>query len=235
MIPYGITARAKAVYDELSQPNVSAQRVKELSAVLDQLDIESRNYSKALSYAGSADPNRTTCSTRTPAAARPAPPLQELFGISGTPTRDVGSDTPLDALSKAFVDLRTGSAFAEPDLVIVHPSTLGALCRPKDLQNRYLLDVYLGPAALDQRAEEESIWGVRTCQSTMCPAGSAVVMSIQSGAAVGWIRMSLTVEFNSWGDTEWKTNTYSWRAEERISLSVPRPAAINIVTGLPTS
>jgi len=72
-------------------------------------------------------------------------------------------------------------------------------------------------------------------QTTQCPDGTAIVMSIASGAAVGWLRMGLTVEFNPWGDTEWATNTYSWRAEERISLSVPRPAAINIVSGLPTS
>ena len=31
------------------------------------------------------------------------------------------------------------------------------------------------------------------------------------------------------------TMPHSWRAEERISLSVPRPGAINIVTGLPAS
>jgi hypothetical protein len=60
-------------------------------------------------------------------------------------------------------------------------------------------------------------------------------MSIQAGAVVGWVRMGLRVEFNPWGDTEWTTNTYSWRAEERISLSVPPPAAISIVTGLPSS
>jgi hypothetical protein len=30
-------------------------------------------------------------------------------------------------------------------------------------------------------------------------------------------------------------NEYRWIAEERIAFSCPRPAAINLVTGLPTS
>ena len=94
-----------------------------------------------------------------------------LLAISGTLTRTVATDSPLDALSKAFVDLRTGSAFAEPDLIIVHPATLGALRRTKDLQNRYLLDIARGPAGLDQTAESENIWGVLVQQSTQCPAG----------------------------------------------------------------
>jgi HK97 family phage major capsid protein len=163
-----------------------------------------------------------------------------LLAVSGTLTRAIGTDSSLDCLSKAFVDLRTGSAFAEPDLIVTSPETLGALRRQKDLQNRYLLDVVRGPAGLDQRAEEENLWGVRTCQSTQCPPGTGIVMSIQAGAAVGWIRMGLTVEFNPYGGTVggtelWSGNLYSWRADERISLSVPRPAAINVVTGLPVA
>jgi hypothetical protein len=77
--------------------------------------------------------------------------------------------------------------------------------------------------------------------STQVPDGTAIVMSIQGGAAVGWIRMGLELMYNPYGGTTdagvdlWRTNQYSWRAEERISLSVPRPAAICVVTNLPTS
>ena len=163
-----------------------------------------------------------------------------LLATSGILTREVGSDTPLDALNKAFVDLRTGTVFCEPDLVIVHPETLGALRREKDSMGRYILAADRGPGEIDQSGEEERIWGVRTVQTTQMPAGQALVMSIQQGAAVGWIRMGMMVEFNPYGGTVdgtelWSTNTYSWRADTRISLSVPRPAANNLVTGLPTS
>jgi Phage capsid family len=163
-----------------------------------------------------------------------------LLGVTGTLARAMATDSPLDAISKAFVDLRTGSAYAEPDLIVTHPQTLGALRRQKDSQGKYLLDVVRGAGGIDQTSEVENIWGVEVRQTTQCPAGTAIVMSIAAGAAVGWVRVGLTVEFNPYsatiGGTDlWTTNQYSWRAEERISLSAPRPAAICVVTGLPTA
>jgi HK97 family phage major capsid protein len=169
-----------------------------------------------------------------------APEFNGLLATSGTLAQDATRDTALDAISKAYVKIRTGSAFSEPDLVLTSPATAGALLRQKDLQNRYLLDVYRGPGALNQQAELD-IWGVPLRTSTMVPDGTAIVMSIQGGAAVGWIRMGLEVMYNPYGGTTdagadlWRTNQYSWRAEERISLSVPRPSAICIVSNLPTS
>jgi hypothetical protein len=53
--------------------------------------------------------------------------------------------------------------------------------------------------------------------------------------------MGLELMYNPYGGTTdagvdlWRTNQYSWRAEERISLSVPRPAAICVVTNLSTT
>jgi hypothetical protein len=58
---------------------------------------------------------------------------------------------------------------------------------------------------------------------------------VAAGGGIFWQRLGLLLQFNPWGDTEWTTNQFSWRAEERIAFSVPRPAAVNIVTGLPTS
>jgi hypothetical protein len=53
--------------------------------------------------------------------------------------------------------------------------------------------------------------------------------------------MGLEIMYSPYGGTTdagvdlWRTNQYSWRAEERISLSVPRPASICVVTNLPVS
>jgi hypothetical protein len=85
------------------------------------------------------------------------------------------------------------------------------------------------------------VFGVPVHTSTQCPDGTAIVLSISGGAAVGWIRMGLELQYNPYGGTTdagadlWRTNQYSWRAEERISLSVPRPAAICVVTNLPVT
>ena len=77
--------------------------------------------------------------------------------------------------------------------------------------------------------------GCRTVQTTQIADGTAIVMSISAAAAVGWQHMGLVVEFdNGWSGTNFETNTYTWRAEERISLNVPRPAAISVFTGLPS-
>lgn len=181
-----------------------------------------------------------------------------LLAQSGTLTRAVGTDTPLDAIQKAFVDLRTGPAFCDPDLLVMHPTTWGALRRTKDSQSRYLLDLLAGPAGLTwdgsrtadavaatqqpgntlpqgQHGASGGLWGIPICETTQCPAGTALAMGVKAGAAVGWVRMGMLLQWNPFGTEEWTKNFSTWRAEERISLSIPRPSAINIITGLPTS
>jgi hypothetical protein len=59
-----------------------------------------------------------------------------------------------------------------------------------------------GPAELDQTGGSANIWGVWTIQSTQMPAGQALVMSVQLGAALDWIRMGMTVQWNPYGDDE---------------------------------
>ena len=163
-----------------------------------------------------------------------------LLATSGTLSQDATGLTFADALSLAYVKIRTGSAYSEPDLVITSPATAAAALRSKSTTGAYIFDVVRGPGALNQQNEFD-VFGVRTVTSTQCPDGTAIVMSPQGGAAVGWIRMGLELMYNPYGGTTdagadlWRTNQYSWRAEERISLSVPRPSAICIVTNLPTS
>lgn len=163
-----------------------------------------------------------------------------LLAVSGTQAQDATGLTFADALSLAYVKLRTGSAFCEPDLVITSPATAAAALRSKSTTGAYIFDVVRGPSGLNQQNEFD-VFGVRTVTSSQCPDGTAIVMSINGGAAVGWIRMGLEIMYNPYGGTTdagddlWRTNQYSWRAEERISLSVPRPAAICIVDNLPTT
>jgi HK97 family phage major capsid protein len=161
-----------------------------------------------------------------------------LLATSGTLSQDATGLTFPDALSLAYVKIRTGSSFAEPDLVVTSPATAAAALRTKDLQNRYLFEIMRGPGALNQQNRFD-VFGVPVETSTQVPDGTAIVMSIAGGAAVGWIRMGLEIMYNPYGGTTdagtdlWRTNQYSWRAEERISLSVPRPASICVVSNLP--
>lgn len=178
------------------------------------------------------------------------------LNTSGTLTRAVGSDTPLDAVSKAFVDLRIQGGFAEADLVVLHPQTWNALRREKDSMGRYLLapdgpsnftsdgspaarlNTQEAPMAVIPQGRygpNSSIWGVPVVETTMCPAGTGIVASIRAGGGVAWTRWAMMLQVNPWGDTEWTQNQVSYRCEERISLTVPRSQALNILTGLPIS
>jgi Phage capsid family len=154
-----------------------------------------------------------------------------INNVSGVLTQAIGSDTALDCLSKSFVALRND--FFEPDLVFMHPSTLGAIRRTKDLESRYLLQLMEGPRSINQTSETETLWGVQVVQTTQQAAGTAAVLSVQSGAAVVYVREALTTFFDPYSQAA--SNIYQFIAETRLVLATPRPAAICLVSGLPTS
>jgi hypothetical protein len=140
-------------------------------------------------------------------------------------------------------------------LVWLNPSTLGALRRAKDAEGRYLLDLLSGPLNLTaygqpgtgpagepnkysvipqgSSASSGNLWGAQIFTSTQVTAGTAVVMSVKAGAGIFWQRLGLLIMFDPY--TLLSSNEYRWVAEERIAFACPRPAAINIVTGLPTA
>lgn len=181
-----------------------------------------------------------------------------LLNTSGTLTRAVGTDTPLDALSKAFADLRAGASFAEPDMVAAHPTTINALRRQKSANGEYLLDLIAGPSKLTAFGDPGStpstdinryglvqqgksgysgtLWGASLVATTQIPAGTAIVASIANGGGVFWTRSGLILEFDlGLSGSNFTNNLYSYRVEQRCAVSVPRATALNIVTGLPQS
>jgi hypothetical protein len=151
--------------------------------------------------------------------------------VSGALTQAIGSDTALDCLNKAFVALRND--YFVPDVCFIHPSTMGALRRVKDANNRYQLELLSGPGGIDQTAEQQTLWGLQVVQTTQQAAGTAAVLSIQSGAAVLYIREALTSFYDPYSQAA--SNIYQFIAETRIALATPRPSAICLVSGLPTS
>jgi hypothetical protein len=179
-----------------------------------------------------------------------------VLNVSGTLTRAMGADSPLDCLAKAFADVRVGSAFADPDLVLMHPNTLSALRRAKDAEGRYLLELISGPSNLTAYGQpftagparepnpysvipqsvpgsNGNLWGATIFATTHVAAGKAVVMSVKAGAGIWWQRLGMLIMFDPY--TLLSTNEYRWICEERVAFNSPRPTAINIVTGLPTS
>jgi hypothetical protein len=77
------------------------------------------------------------------------------------------------------------------------------------------------------------LFGVPVVQSTQIAAGVGLMLSVRGGAAVYWSRLNLLIIFDPY--TGLSQNTYRWVAESRISLSCPRPGAINIISNLPVA
>jgi HK97 family phage major capsid protein len=162
------------------------------------------------------------------------PNLLGILNVSGTLTRSQGGDTPLDCIRKAMNDLRTGSAFADANLMITHPNTWADLQLQKSTTGTYLLSPN-DPNAIGNLNEA---FGVRVVTNTHCAAGTAIVLDSRQ-AIYAWTRHGLTLDTNSTGTDPngvnlWTQNAVSFRAEGRWGLGYPRPTAINIVTGLPT-
>jgi HK97 family phage major capsid protein len=148
-----------------------------------------------------------------------------ILNTSGILTRALGTDTALDALEQASVDLRSGSSFVEPELIILNPATFSKIRRSKDNQNRYLLNP-------DPSAEEaRNIFGIPVLTTTTLAAGTAVVANFTEAAQV-FIRQGITVEMSNSADSDFTHNQTAIRCEERLALGVARPSAIVKVTGL---
>jgi HK97 family phage major capsid protein len=154
-----------------------------------------------------------------------------INNVSGTLTQALGSDTPLDAINKAMVALRND--FFVPDTLVIHPTTLGAIRRAKDTQNRYLISLMEGPRGIDQTSDTEQLWGMNVVQTTQQTAGTAAMLSVQSGATVIYLRESLSIFFDQYSLAA--SNQYQYIGELRLALATPRPSAICLLSGLPTS
>jgi hypothetical protein len=156
-----------------------------------------------------------------------------LLNTSGTLTRAIGSDTPIDCVRKAINDIRIGSSFAQASLALMHPTTWADLTLQKATTGQYLLDPE-NPARL---GDLHNIFGCRVVTNTYIAPGTAVVCD--PNWIYAWTRRGLTIDLNSHGSDAntnyWTQNATSFRCEERIALGVARPTAVNIVTGLPSS
>lgn len=150
--------------------------------------------------------------------------LLGLLNQSGILTRALGTDTELDALEEAITDLRVGPAFCEPTSIVMAPATWSKVRRTKDTQGRYLVTP-------DPTAQGGStLWGIPVATTTDFPAGEALVMNAQAGAAA-YVRRGITFEAD-YGQFGFESNTTTFRAEERLGVYSPRPAALLKVTGL---
>ena len=108
-----------------------------------------------------------------------------------------------------------------------HPSTWSAIRRTKDKQDRYLT------SADPTRDEASSVWGVSVLVTTQIdPSVGVLLDTTKFGRVLMREPLSIRTGLN---EDDFTRNIMRFICEERISLAIERPAAVSIITGLPTS
>jgi len=67
-------------------------------------------------------------------------------------------------------------------------------------------------------------------QTTQVEDFTGIMLSLRNGGGVFWQRQSMFVLYDPY--TLASTNEFRYVAEERVALSVPRPAAVSLISNL---
>ena len=152
------------------------------------------------------------------------PGMTGFIATSNVLTRSFNAstdETGLDTLIAACNDIRVGASFGKADNIFLHPTTWDNLRRTKTTTNAFTLGI-MDPNSI---ADLANLFGVPITTSTTIPIGQAVVLD-STLACKYFVRQGFTLDVNYWGDTEWTTNSISFRAEMRACLAVMRPTAV---------
>jgi HK97 family phage major capsid protein len=138
-----------------------------------------------------------------------------------------------EQLFKAMNGLR-GSAFLEPEWIVLHPTDWQDIRLLKDTANQYygggpFLGPYGGPqgpagASGQISGAQDSIWGKPVYVTAAIGGAGTALIGTRAGAQV-WRRGGISVEATNSHSTFFALNLVAIRAEERLGLTVYRPGA----------
>jgi HK97 family phage major capsid protein len=166
--------------------------------------------------------------------------LVGVFGRSGINTyTKLAADDNATALAKVLANT-AGSAFLQPDTIIMHPSNWLSTRILRDGTGRTVGQFYGGGpftgaygngGAIDAGLFGASLWNTRVVLSNYVGAGTALVGNFGQGAQI-FRRGGPTVEASNSHASYFQTNLVMLRAESRLALAVYRPVAFTDVRGL---
>jgi HK97 family phage major capsid protein len=160
----------------------------------------------------------------------------DLNGIfnRGISTTNAGT-TNADRIFRAAAGVR-GSAFMDPDLVVMHPTNWTTSRLQQDTAGQYMGGgPWGGQYGSGTNAQASSFssspyWGMQVWVTPVVGAGTALVASTQ--AATIYRRGGLNVSASDSHNDFFVRNLHMLRAEERLALACFRPSAFCAVTGL---
>lgn len=151
-----------------------------------------------------------------------APQMAGLLNISGIQTHTLGADTVIDAIKKMITKVET-VAFANPNVVIMHPTQWETIVLNKDAEDRYYFG---GPVNVDTR----TIWGLPVVVSTIVPSDKIMVLDTTHFALV--MRQDATFATGVIND-DFTKNIQRILVEGRMALAAHRPSALVVCDTAP--
>lgn len=150
-----------------------------------------------------------------------------LFNQTNTLKRQydsTGGDTTIDTVLEAVTDIREGGAYAEADLILLHPTDWLQMRKLKTSFNSYVLD----PNDPNTLGGIDNLFGIRVAVSTQVPQHNAAVLDSKIACNV-FRRWGLEIMANPYSDSAFEYNEIHYRAETRFALGVIYPEAICLV------
>lgn len=150
--------------------------------------------------------------------------LSWLAGTVGILTHAMTLTPAFDDLELAITELRTGSALATADLMILNPGDWSQIRREKDLQGRYYV------ADDPSEGEVSTAWGVPVVTTTVQTEGTGWLLDTTKFGRLA-VREALNLRIGTAND-DFVKNIVRYVAEERCVLCVERPSAVMHISGL---
>jgi HK97 family phage major capsid protein len=152
-----------------------------------------------------------------------SPNLRGILNRTGIQTQAKGADPTPDAIYRAIVKINV-NADADPTAIIMHPNDW------LDIRLLRTADgIYIWGSPSDPGLDR--IWGLPVRKTTVITENTALVGAFRPFAEI-WRRSGITVTASTEHSTYFVENKVAVLAEERIGLSIYRPAAFCTVTGI---
>ena len=155
--------------------------------------------------------------------------LTGLLNREGIQNATIGGGDDFDGIYKAK-NLIPRATNLTADAFVINPTNADDLRLAKDANNQYLaggpFQNQYGNGGLQ---EFGSVWGMRIVESESVPVGTAVIGAFRQGATV-LRKGGLRVDSTNTNVDDFEHNLVTLRAEERLGLMVPLPAAFVKVT-----